>query len=79
MTYRLALLALALAAWLPATARAQDAFGEPKLAPATKRAKELQDLAEEQIRAKKNDDAIKAAWTSFCRSLFAAAEFRYLN
>jgi hypothetical protein len=27
----------------------------------------------------KSDDAIKAAWTSFCRSLFAAAEFRYLN
>jgi len=27
----------------------------------------------------KGDDAIKAAWTSFCRSLFAAAEFRYLN
>ncbi len=27
----------------------------------------------------KSDEAIKAAWASFCRSLFAAAEFRYLN
>ncbi len=27
----------------------------------------------------KTDDAIKAAWTSLCRSLFSAAEFRYLN
>ena len=27
----------------------------------------------------KGADAITAAWTSFCRSLFSAAEFRYLN
>jgi hypothetical protein len=26
-----------------------------------------------------DDVAIKAAWTSFCRALFASAEFRYLN
>jgi hypothetical protein len=24
-------------------------------------------------------EAAKAAWTSFCRALFASAEFRYLN
>ncbi|HSI14012.1 MAG TPA: DUF1553 domain-containing protein, partial [Chthoniobacter sp.] len=24
-------------------------------------------------------DAAKAAWTSFCRALFASAEFRYIN
>ncbi len=27
----------------------------------------------------RDDDAIKAAWTSFCRAIFSAAEFRYLN
>jgi hypothetical protein len=27
----------------------------------------------------KDGDAAKAAWTSFCRALFAAAEFRYLS
>ena len=27
----------------------------------------------------RNPEAVTAAWTSFCRSLFASAEFRYLN
>jgi cytochrome c553 len=27
----------------------------------------------------KNVDEVKAAWTSFCRSLFGASDFRYLN
>jgi hypothetical protein len=27
----------------------------------------------------RGDEAIKAAWSSFCRALFASAEFRYLN
>jgi hypothetical protein len=27
----------------------------------------------------KDADDVKAAWTSFCRALFASAEFRYLN
>ena len=27
----------------------------------------------------RNAEAATAAWTSFCRALFASAEFRYLN
>ena len=29
--------------------------------------------------ALKDAEDVKAAWTSFCRALFASAEFRYLN
>jgi len=29
--------------------------------------------------AARDADAAKAAWTSFCRALFASAEFRYIN
>ena len=33
----------------------------------------------QSVNGVKSGDAITAAWTSFCRSLFSAAEFRYLN
>lgn len=51
---RAALVALVLAS--PLTAFAQD--DEPQLAPATKQASDLQSQADEQLKAKKNDDAI---------------------
>jgi hypothetical protein len=34
---------------------------------------------ETDVAAVRNADTSKAAWTSFCRALFASAEFRYLN
>jgi hypothetical protein len=34
---------------------------------------------ETDVAALRNADTSKAAWTSFCRALFASAEFRYVN
>jgi hypothetical protein len=34
---------------------------------------------ESGVAGPRDEEAAKAAWTSFCRALFASAEFRYLN